>query len=121
MFTKSQRQLIYLSIMLSIAGCQSIPQEQDKHLVVRLLSNGDYLYEGNTYDAKKLASIIRKDFLSGKIPSKKIELHCLKNFKLTQFADLAIFSQNEIKLVNTEDFRHKTECSKDNVNWRFDD
>jgi hypothetical protein len=103
-----------------IGGCQMVPDEKDEHILVLMQVDGSYKYDGQFYNAKDLSKELKARFMANQIPSRKIEIHCLKYLKFLQMGDLNTFSQYNIKPVDTKNFRFKSECTGNDVTWDFD-
>ncbi|CAD5252509.1 conserved hypothetical protein [Alteromonas sp. 38] len=103
-----------------LGGCQMVPDEKDEHIFVLMQVDGSYKYDGQIYNAKDLSKELKARFMANRIPSRKIEIHCLKYLKFHQLGDLNVFSQNNIKPVDTKDFRFESECSGNDIKWDFD-
>ncbi len=110
---------IFMISQTILAGCQMVPEEKDEHIFVQMQPNGSYMYDGQSYNAERLSVEIKERFLAGKIPSRKLEIHCLKYLKFVQMADIDLFSKNNIKIVNSSDFRFKSECTGNDIIWTF--
>jgi hypothetical protein len=98
-----------------LTACQMVPKESESHLLILMSERASYIYDSREYDAKSLSKQIKKDFMSGVVDTRKIEIHCLNNMKLSTFMDFDVFPKYGIKLINTKNYVLKSECSGDEV------
>jgi len=111
----NRRTLISFVCLFSVTACQVVPEESENRLLIIMSERATYIYDSVEYDAKPLSRKIRKDFMSGVIDTRKIEIHCLKNMKFSTMLDFSIFPEYGIKLISTKNYILKSECSSDEV------